>query len=264
MCTVVILRRPDHPWPVLLGANRDEMSGRPWSPPGRHWPDRADIVAGRDNLAGGSWLGVNDSGVVAAILNRFGTLGPAEGKRSRGELVLEALDHADAVDAVDALGALNPDAWRPFNMVVADNRDAWWLRHTGAPGAAVEAIPLPEGLSMLTAFDVDDANADPRIGLHRPRFLSAPPPDPGADDWASWERLLGARDTVPTATPPARRGPETSAMTFQTASGFGTRSSSLIALPGIETPAEMRPIWRFAAGPPDQAAFAPVDLGRPG
>jgi uncharacterized protein with NRDE domain len=85
MCTVVILRRPGHDWPLLLAANRDEMRGRPWSPPGRHWPDRPATRAGLDHEAGGSWLGVNDSGVVVAILNRRGSLGTAEGKRSRGD-----------------------------------------------------------------------------------------------------------------------------------------------------------------------------------
>ena len=70
MCTVVILRRPDHRWPVLIGANRDEMIDRPWKPPGRHWPDRPEVVAGLDILAGGSWLGINDWGVAAAVLNR--------------------------------------------------------------------------------------------------------------------------------------------------------------------------------------------------
>src|SRR5260370_39144646 len=55
MCTLVILRRPDHRWPVLIGANRDEMIDRPWEPPGRHWPDRPEVVAGLDRLAGGAW-----------------------------------------------------------------------------------------------------------------------------------------------------------------------------------------------------------------
>jgi uncharacterized protein with NRDE domain len=36
MCTLVILRRPGHRWPVLIGANRDEMIDRPSKPPGRH------------------------------------------------------------------------------------------------------------------------------------------------------------------------------------------------------------------------------------
>ena len=54
MCTLVILRRPEHAWPVIIGANRDEMIDRPAKPPGRHWPDRAEVVAGLDLLAGGS------------------------------------------------------------------------------------------------------------------------------------------------------------------------------------------------------------------
>ena len=94
-------------------------------------------MAGLDVQAGGSWLGINDHGVVAGVLNRAGTLGPAAGKRSRGELVLEALDHADAAAAAQALGDLDPDAYRPFNLVIADDRDAFWLRHAGLlPGFA--------------------------------------------------------------------------------------------------------------------------------
>lgn len=147
MCTFLISRNPGSSWPVLIAANRDEMAGRPWQAPGRHWPDRPEVVAGHDVLAGGSWLGLNDTGVVAAILNRVGTLGPAPGKRSRGELVLEALEHGDAVDAAAALRQLDGRAWRPFNMVVADNRDAFWVRSEGR--AEVEALPVAAGMHML-------------------------------------------------------------------------------------------------------------------
>ena len=62
MCTLVILRRPGHDWPVVIGANRDEMAGRPWRGPGRHWPDRPEVTAGQDELAGGTWLGLNEHG----------------------------------------------------------------------------------------------------------------------------------------------------------------------------------------------------------
>lgn len=256
MCTVVLLRRPGHDWPLLLAANRDEMADRPWTPPGRHWPDRADVVAGRDDLAGGTWLGINDSGVVAGILNRFGTLGPQPDKRSRGELVLEALDHADAVDAAEALTHLAPEAYRPFNMVVADNRDAFWLRHTGLPGRRVESFTLPEGLSMLTAFDMDDAAADPRIALHRPRFLAAPVPDPDTDSWDGWKAALSSRESGGAT---EGRG---AAMCFQLDTGFGTRSSSLIALPSPERSFQdaVRPRWLFAPGPPDRLPYEPVAL----
>ena len=125
MCTVIIHRRSGHDWPLLLAANRDEMIDRAWLAPGRHWPDRPETTAGQDTVAGGTWIGINDWGVVAAILNGHGALGPAEGYRSRGELPLEVLEHADAAAAAEALQDVNPNAYRPFNLVIADNRDAF-------------------------------------------------------------------------------------------------------------------------------------------
>jgi uncharacterized protein with NRDE domain len=282
MCTVVLLRRPQASWPLLLAANRDELRSRPWRPPARHWPDRPDVVAGLDVEAGGSWLGVNDDGVVAAVLNRVGSLGPAAGKRSRGELVLEALDHADAAVAAKALADLDPDAYRPFNLLVADARDAFWLRHTGGlpafgfrdssgvwrevdptsmPGAggrskadlrspAIECRPLPEGFSMITARDLNDATSA-RVRHFLPQFERATQPDPGADDWSAWIELLGRR-----AAPGAEPGdaPE-DAMTIETGGDFGTVCSSLVALPAFGAP-----VMKFAAGAPDRAPFEAVAL----
>ena len=75
MCTVVLLIRPGHAWPLVLAANRDEMLNRAWDPPAAHWPDQPDVIAGRDRSGGGTWMGVNRAGVVAAVLNRPGSLG---------------------------------------------------------------------------------------------------------------------------------------------------------------------------------------------
>jgi hypothetical protein len=274
MCTLVLSRRPGTAWPLVLAANRDELADRPARPPGRHWPDRAEVVAGLDLEAGGSWLGINDHGVVAGVLNRPGTLGPAAGKRSRGELVLEALDHADAAAAADALRDLDPDAYRPFNLVIADNRDAFWLRHPGnlpgfafhtesgawreiaphrIPGAgtaarppAIECRPIPEGVSMITAHDLNDL-ASPRIRRYLPRFRSAQPPDPARDDWAAWIALLADRGSDD--------GDPHGAMTVVTDGAYGTLSSCLIALPARGTP-----LMKFADGRPDQARFKPIQL----
>jgi hypothetical protein len=239
----------------LIGANRDEMGNRPWKAPARHWPDRPDIIAGLDELAGGTWMGLNDTGVVACILNRYGSLGPAPGKRSRGELVLEALDHADARDAAAALRDLDPNAYRPFNMIIADNRDAWWLTaRENAHEMHLERIP--EGLSVFTAHERNDLG-DPRIATYMPQFQAATPPDPDRGDWESWKALLGA-------TAPSRPGAAaTTAMSFKTDSGFGTSSSSLLALPSIEAAHgadKIRPVWLFAPGRPESVTFAPVDI----
>jgi Transport and Golgi organisation 2 len=253
MCTLVMLRRPGHDWPVLVGANRDEMLQRPWRPPGRHWPDRPEVVAGLDELAGGSWFGLNDHGVVAGILNRMGTLGPEAGRRSRGELVLEALDHADAADAAAALSHIEPRAYRPFNLIVADNRDAFWLRHADASGATpVEARALPPGLSMIAARDLDDETA-PRIRAYLPRFRAAPAPDPELGDWSAWEALLDSRAFDAVVGPGG-------AMAFEMDNGFATVSTALVALPA--NPSETaRPVFRFATRRPAFSGYQDVLAG---
>ena len=249
MCTLIILRRPGNDWPLLLAANRDEMLERPWQPPARHWPDRPDVVAGRDELAGGTWLGVNDDGVAAAVLNRIGSLGPTTDKRSRGELVLEALDHADAVAAATALANLDGAAYRSFNLVIADNHDAYWIRSTGED--SVEVAPVPAGLSMITSGEINDLE-HPRIRNFLERFRSAAPPDIEAGDWSAWETLLSSR-IHDTADDP------TEAMCIVTDRGYGTVSSTLIALPAPEH-AERGTNWRFAAGLPGDAPFEPVTI----
>ncbi|WP_029007045.1 NRDE family protein [Azospirillum halopraeferens] len=253
MCSVIILRRPDAPYPVVLGANRDEMADRPWKPPGRHWADRPNVVAGLDELAGGSWLGLNDEGVVAAVLNRTGTLGPLAGKRSRGELVLEALDHADAAEAAMALAGLDTRAYRPFNLLIADNRDAYVVMHRGdTPQHRPAVATLGEGLHMVTAVDPDD-EADPRIRLYLPLFRAAVPPGPdatGTVDWGGWPALLGSRIWEGDSA----RG----AMDFLLPSGFGTSSGALIALPSVDNP-DPAPVWHFAAGRPHESPWRAVN-----
>ena len=89
MCSIILLRQSDNEWPIIIGANRDEMSNRNSLPPSRHWDDRSYIFAGKDLEAGGTWLGINDYGVVCGIMNRINTLGTDPNKRSRGELVLD-------------------------------------------------------------------------------------------------------------------------------------------------------------------------------
>ncbi len=252
MCTVVILRRPGHRWPLILAANRDEMADRPWRPPGRHWPDRPEVVAGRDELAGGTWLGINDTGLVAGVLNRRRSLGPDALLRSRGELPLEAFDHADAVDAAAALADLDARAYRAFNMVVVDNRDAYWIKGLGPrAGPKVQVDEIPEGVSMLTSGELNDRSSE-RIARFLPRFESAPAPDPEREDWAAWAALLAVREDGP------ENGRER-AMCVVTDTRFGTLSSSLIALPAADS-LGLRPLWRFCDGRPGEAPFVPIDL----
>ena len=250
MCTLVILRRPENDWPLIVAANRDEMLDRPGAPPGRHWPDRAHVCAGLDKLGGGTWLGINDYGLVAGVLNRTGTLGPDPELRSRGELPLEALDHAEATEAARALADLDPAAYRPFNLFVADRGHAFWitsLNAAGEPGMRVADVPI--GLSMLTDRDLNDDTSG-RIALNLAKFNAAAAPDPASGDWREWQTLLSDK----AVTVDARE-----AMNIRMDTGFATVSSSLIAFAKPEM-RDTPPVWLFADGPPDKTPYEAVEI----
>lgn len=235
MCTAVVLIHPDH---ILLAANRDERLDRPWDPPAEYWPN---ILGGRDQTAGGTWMAMNRHGLVATVLNRPGTLGPAAGKRSRGELPLIALQSRTVGEAAQLLTQLDAGEWRGFNMVLVDRSGAIFVRGMGQGCPQVE--PLPEGVSMITAHDPNDMES-PRTARHLHRFRSA---HPTAADWSAWRALLSDSsgdageqiNVVPRNVVP--RG------------GFGTVCSSFVAWSG-----EAPPIWWFAAGPPHRTPFLPV------
>ncbi len=240
MCTVVVLLRPGHAWPLILAANRDERTDRAWDGPAAHWPERPDVIGGRDRSGQGTWMACR-LGVFAAVLNRPGSLGPAEGKRSRGELPLIALEARSAAGAAATMARVDAGRYRTFNMVLADAQGAWFVRGGGAGLPHVEA--LGPGISMVTAHDPNDV-ASLRVRTHLPHFQAAAPPDPAADDWAGWTRLLQDRS-----------GPRGGAINVPEEGGFGTVSTSLAAIS-----AEGVPVWRFAAGPPDRAPFDPIFL----
>ena len=243
MCTVILLLRPGETWPVLIAANRDERLDRAWDPPAAWWPGHPDITGGRDRTAGGTWMALNRAGVLAAVLNRPGSLGPAPGKRSRGELPLLALAGAtSAEEAAGRIAALPAGEWRPFNMVLADRHGGLFLRGLGV--GQPEALPLPPGVSMVTAHDPNDLTS-PRTRRHLPRFRAAPVPDPDRGDWSAWEALL-ADDRHEHGMAEALRVPPVG--------GFGTVCASLVALGPAGT------IWRFAAGPAGEAPFRTVPL----
>lgn len=236
MCTVILLRRPGTEWPLLLAANRDERLDRPWQPPAEYWPG---IIGGRDTLAGGTWMALNRHGVVAAVLNRMGSLGPDPAKRSRGELPLLALAEATSEAAASRMARLDAALWRPFNLILADSATAWFIAGLGTGRPEVTA--LPEGVSMVTAHPPNDATS-PRTARHLARFQAAAAPSP--HDWAEWRSLIA--DST---------GASGEALNVPPIGGFGTLCSSLLAL-GRHGERQ----WLFAAGPPDRVDFAPVAL----
>lgn len=224
MCSIILSIGADG---VFAAANRDEMISRPWEPPAEYWPG---ICGGRDVLAGGTWLALNRQGVMAAVLNREGTLGPAPGKKSRGSLPLLALQYTSTAKAAAAIGALDAAEYRAFNLVLADAGGAFFIRGLGA--GQPDIVPLQPGVHMITAGEPDDL-ARPRIAKHLPRFQAAPV--------AEWGRLL--------ADSSGGRADQINVKPFENG-GFGTVCASLVRLAHGSVTQHM-----FAAGPPDIAEF---------
>ncbi|MGH7795928.1 MAG: NRDE family protein [Candidatus Binatia bacterium] len=120
MCTLAIYFRMFEDHPLLVAANRDEQFERPSTTPAL-LDSGPRIIAGKDLRAGGTWLGVNEHGVVTAILNRRvnGDSLPLTDARSRGLLCMDLLRHRSAATA-DAFIRDHHERYNPFTAVVAD------------------------------------------------------------------------------------------------------------------------------------------------
>ncbi len=104
---------------LVLMANRDEAYARPAAPLAP-WPDAPGVLAGRDLTAGGTWLGVSETGRWAALTNVRDPRHPRPAERSRGALVSDYLRSADSASGYARAVREHRDAFDGFNVVVGD------------------------------------------------------------------------------------------------------------------------------------------------
>lgn len=125
VCTLALYFKCFENHPLLLAANRDEHYDRPSAPPAR-WQGKPRILAGKDLRAGGTWLGINELGLLVGILNRRinGTSLPASVARSRGLLCAELLHTANAAKALSVIEQ-DRARYNPFTIVFADSSAAY-------------------------------------------------------------------------------------------------------------------------------------------
>jgi hypothetical protein len=232
MCLLALFFRAVPDAPLVVGANREEWYDRPGEPPQiLDGPRRA--VAGVDPRAGGTWLGVNDTGVLVAVTNRPRLQQPPR-PRSRGLLVRDLLQSCTrAADAVEqAQRELGGERYAGCNLVVADSERAVILH----AGDRLSVWPLPPGLHVLTNHDVNQAG-DARAAYAR-AWLGRRPYAKAADCLAALKILCGQRGGE--GPPICLYGP-----------GRGTVSSTLIAL----RPSLAESTYLHAQGPPDRTPY---------
>lgn len=124
MCTATWIRSSDS-YEVFF--NRDELHSRSKAaPPQTESLDGMRYLAPSDPDGGGTWIGVNESGITAALLNYYPASDRdsqlpepnlARAKISRGRLVREALRHRLVDDAIDGLRGEDLTQYLPFSLL---------------------------------------------------------------------------------------------------------------------------------------------------
>lgn len=221
MCLILIAWRVHERYPIVMAANRDEFHRRPTAP-AQWWPERPQLLAGRDLQAGGTWLGITRDGQIAALTNFRDPRQVKPEAPSRGTLVLDTLEsRAPIADRLAWLGTVG-SRYAGFNLLCTDGQqlgvfesvshcarllepgiyglsnhllDTPWpkvQRAKSALAAALNALPDESALLALLRDDrgVEDGQL-PRTGVS-----------------LEWERLLSTA--------------------FIRAPDYGTRSSTLI------------------------------------
>ncbi|MEZ4267964.1 MAG: NRDE family protein [Myxococcota bacterium] len=249
MCTLIVGWRV---WPgvdVLVAANRDERLDRPAAPPAAAISGGVTRFTPRDLEAGGTWIGVNEHGVVAALTNRFGAgprLASPAGLRSRGEIVDLALGATSAREATAALAGLSPTTYAGFHCVVADSETASVVRRDGE---RMGVYPLAPGRLHAVTERSFGAAESARVGFLETLLETlSDRPEPAAADWAA---LLGTHvDQVS----PDRRHPIDGVCVHLDPMNYGTRSAELIRITSDRSRAD----WQHIAGRPCVTGLTPV------
>ncbi len=232
MCLLAILWRVAEDAPLIVGANREEAYARGGTPP-QVMDDRVRFVAGLDPAAGGTWLGLNEHGVLVAVTNAAKSQVPPQ-PRSRGLLVRDLLQCPSAREASDrAARELGAGRYAGCNLLMADTINAYVLN----AGDWMRLSPLPAGIHVLSTSNLNHG-ADPRIA-HSLAWLKGR----GFAESAAWMRALKdlcgqtGGNGAPAICLHGERG--------------GTVSSSLITL---RQPLASSSYWH-AQGPPDRTPY---------
>ena len=283
MCLLVVVSRLDPAAPLVVGANRDERLDRPAVAMTVLRESSPRVLGGRDEEAGGTWLAVNEHGVVAGLTNRPSPDGVDRSKRTRGELPFMLAGHRDAAAAVRAfVEQVRPSEYNPAWLLVGDRTSLYALDVSGEAGLRVEKLgpgvhilennPLGSPSAKVDHVraalgDIGAGSDDHNALLDRLSGVLADHTIPGgvgpraapvADGGGGADAAVTARGAPATVT---ERPPESLAACVHT-EWYGTRSSTLVRVPADPG---TRPTVRVADGHPCTAGFVDVtDHWEPG
>jgi uncharacterized protein with NRDE domain len=250
VCLLVVCSRVVSGFPLVVAANRDERLDRPATAIAVLRQREPRILGGRDELAGGTWLAVNEHGVVAGLTNRPSALGRDPTRRSRGELPLLLASAGSADQAAAAFAAeVRPSEYNSAWMLVGDRRSLHYIELDGTDHLVQRA--LDPGIHILENLAIDA----PSSKVDRARELLGDPSQLSAAGLRDRLAAVLADHQVVVDDPPKRdmggesRPPRRPACVH--GDSFGTRSSMIVLVPEEEKPSSLF----VADGRPCEAPF---------
>ncbi|MGO9990928.1 MAG: NRDE family protein [Steroidobacteraceae bacterium] len=223
MCLILVAWRTHPKYPCIIAANRDEFFERP-TEAAHWWSDAAQILAGRDLMAGGTWLGVTRAGRFAALTNYRAPQQKHTDAPSRGLLVTRMLKSVGSVEEdlaqLQRVGA----AYNDFNLIFSDGEQLGvyesvsGARLTLSPGIYglsnhLLDTPWPKVQKAKSRLQAALGNLDDPIAVLELLRDDRPALDdelPRTGVSLEWERLLSSA--------------------FVCGTGYGTRSSTVIRI----------------------------------
>lgn len=149
MCLLVLAYRQHPRYRLIAAANRDEFHSRP-AHTAAFWPHAPHILAGRDAVHGGTWLGITRSGRFAAVTNYREAGPPVVPAISRGWLVQDfLLGHDSPLNYVQTV-ANHAESYNGFGLLCADGRELSYYSNRGCAPRT-----LPPGLYGLSNHLLD-------------------------------------------------------------------------------------------------------------
>ena len=218
MCLILFAWQSHPDYPLVVAANRDEFYARR-TRPAAWWGQAVSLLGGRDEEAGGTWLGINRRGRFAMLTNVRAPHERNAHAPSRGLLVLSALQSAGPMGDWVSENARTANSFNGYNLLVGEplpvparGMDAQLLYTSnrmpagtsdprslspgiyGLSNAALDT-PWPKVMRGVAGFACQVANSvdiDALLQLMASREVARDSELPETGIPADWERALSA------------------------------------------------------------------------
>ncbi|MBL0745052.1 NRDE family protein [Chryseolinea lacunae] len=222
MCLIFLSFRNHPTYKLVVAANRDEFYERQ-TEAAKFWDDKPQILAGRDLVANGTWMGMTTSGKISLLTNYRDPKNIDPHAPSRGLLVSDYLEgrnrpenYLRAVDEGDA-------EYNGFNIITGSVNELWY--YSNYSHVIEELMPGFYGLSnhlLDTPW--------PKIvrGKEKLKSIIAQPviqPEQLLD--AMYDEVLAPEDKLPDTGLSPEREKALSSMFIKTPN-YGTRCSTVV------------------------------------